>query len=259
MLQATSRLLDVLSNDWPGSSPDLIVTGVTQPAEGVAAIEQNQVRFTPLPSFFGDVFFSNSIQDGNGLGSSARMAVVVADENNTSGDPQDLPLPDPSVMTTLSVTTPAGYTILQLPAGAIPGTVPGSITTYDMVYVEQLRPTVPLPTSNSAVRAFFIEFFIDAELQPHYVFAQPILLTLSYDPATVPDPTKLAFYFYDEQAGIWSNDGIAIIAVDTTNHTVVVSVAHLTEFALAVQAPTALEPVEEPLGPFRLYLPSINS
>ena len=194
-----------------------------------------------------------------GLSSSARVAVVVADPATTVGEPLHLPLPDLSVVTLLTVTTSAGDTAILLPAGSIfTGSFP-SEATFDLVYTELTNPSPPLTDADFAGRAFVLHFFINAELQHGYVFAQPILLTLSYDPAVVHDPSKLALFFYDEGAGKWSDDGIAIVAVDSEAHTFTASVAHLTQFAAAIRAPTAEEVVDEPAGPFRLYLPVINN
>lgn len=259
MLQATSLLIDVTANDWPGSSLSLAVTDVTQPLSGTTAVEQNQVRFTPWLDFHGDDFFYYAISDGNGLGSSARVAVVVADPATTVGTPLHLPLPDLSVTTLLTVTTSAGDTVIVLPAGSIlTGSLP-NYTVFDLVYTELTNPSPPLMDADYAGRAFVLHFFIDAELQNGYVFAQPIRLTLSYDPALVPNPSKLALFFYDEKTGKWSDDGITIVAVDNEAHTFTASVAHLTQFAAAIRAPTAEEVVDEPAGPFRLYLPVINN
>ena len=258
MLQATSRLVDVTANDWPGSNPNLAVTSVTQPLSGTTSVEANQVRFTPWLDFNGEESFNYTIIDGNGLGSSARVAVVVADPLTTRGEPQHLPILDPSAATTLTVNTPAGSATILLPAGAIPSGPFPSPDTFDLVFTELTGPSSPLPDAVFGGRAFVLHFFINAVLQEGYVFTQPIFITLSYDPALVPDPSKLSFLYYDEAAGQWSSDGISIVAVDPTLHTFTVSIAHLTEFAAAVQAPTDLEVAPEPLGPFRLYLPAVS-
>ena len=256
LLTDSSLLIDVLANDLPGSNPNLAVVSVAQPDRGVAVIEQNAVRFTPGQEISGEAAFTYTVQDGSGLSSSARGVVVMRAPAETNGRPQRLPLPDPAVTTTLTVTVPAGDMAIQMPGGAITSSLPGA--TYDLIFTELAAPSLPLPRAEFAGRAFVLNLYINAELQPGYVFAQPVLLTLGYDPALVPDPSKLLLLFYDEGSGGWSSDGVTVAAVDPVNCTFTVSVAHLSEFVLGAPTPAAEEPVTEPEDPFRLYLPAIS-
>jgi len=78
VLQDTPLLLDVLANDVAGTSQQLTVYTVTQPlVGGVAAIELNQVRFTPAAGFTGLVTFTYTIQDGNSLESTTAVTVRI--------------------------------------------------------------------------------------------------------------------------------------------------------------------------------------
>ena len=57
--------IPVLGNDTDDGTPSaLAVTAVTEPEGGTAAIESNQIRYTPLQGFFGTDAFEYTISDG---------------------------------------------------------------------------------------------------------------------------------------------------------------------------------------------------
>ena len=55
------------------------------------------------------------------------------------------------------------------------------------------------------------------------------------------DETSLTLFFYDETNGVWSDQGIIVVARDPANNRLTVQISHLTEFAMGVSK--------------RLYLP----
>jgi len=71
-------------------------------------------------------------------------------------------------------------------------------------------------------------------LQPGFHFERPITLTIAYSDEDVVDiprgeeSLELRYWTGSE----WSDDGITIVQRDTVNNRLVVSIAHLTEFAL---------------------------
>jgi len=73
--------IDVLANDSiaPDVGETLVVTAVTQPANGVAAVAAGGtgVTFTPAKDFFGATAFTYTISDGNGGVDTASVAVTV--------------------------------------------------------------------------------------------------------------------------------------------------------------------------------------
>lgn len=249
VLQDGSLLIDVLANDHAGDSPVLSVVGVTQPeGGGVTALEQNAVRFTPPARFTGSSRFTYTLQDGNGLTSSAGVVVTVAAAENSQGEPQTVLL-DPAAGGDTTLVTPAGVTRITVPAGAIANPNPASA--YTLIYRELRSPQPPFPSAlfRLAGRTFVLDLFIDTVRQDGFTFAAPIQITLDYDPALVPDPSQLRLFYYDEQAGQWSNDGVTVTDVDNQKHTFRVRVAHLTQFA------AASEPGD---SQYELFLPALN-
>ncbi len=248
-LAGETLLIDVLANDLRGDSPSLALHSVAQPASGgAAAVEDNQVRFTPSAGYSGAATFIYTVEDGNGLTGSAAVAVTVAAQEESRDKPQVLPLLNPAAGSVVTVTTSGGSTIIQLPAGAINDTG----QPLALVYSEIVTPIPPPPAAQFAGRTFVLTLFDGAQPQPGYRFAKPILLTLSYDPMLVADASKIIFYYYDEASGQWSGDGIALVDVDESIHTVTISVAHLTLFAMLF--PSAPVDVE-----WKLYLPEVTN
>lgn len=76
--EGASILIDVLANDTDPDGDTLAITGVSQPAAGTTAVEDDRVRFTPAAGFSGQTSFTYSISDGNGGDSSATVTVTVS-------------------------------------------------------------------------------------------------------------------------------------------------------------------------------------
>ncbi len=108
---------------------------------------------------------------------------------------------------------------------------------------------------------FELAAFLDDQPLHGLVFAQPLMLTIRYDPALLSslEPATLGLFFWDGTG--WSADGIAILSHDLATATLTVSIAHLSEFAFfAAAAPTVLEPAPEPeTQAAMLYLPAVAS
>lgn len=76
-----TAVFDVLANDTPGCDPDLVIIGITQPVNGTSAIVSGQlVSYLPNANFFGLDSFTYTIEDGNGLQSTAIVTVSVVDD-----------------------------------------------------------------------------------------------------------------------------------------------------------------------------------
>ena len=69
--------IDVLANDTDPDGDDLIVSSVSQPAEGSVSIVGGKVRYTPPGDFVGVTSFSYTVSDG-ALGDTAAVTVNVA-------------------------------------------------------------------------------------------------------------------------------------------------------------------------------------
>jgi hypothetical protein len=228
-------LIDVLANDQPGSNRNLTVIAVTQPdIGGTAAVENNAVRFTPATGFIGNAHFTYTIEDAAHLTSTSEVDVTVASAFNVKAPAQIHLIDDPAAGSTSSFDTPAGTTQIQVPPGAMQDTAPDD--TVGLVYLV----TGMFPPSDRflyACGAFELDLFADSQVQKHYTFASPIVLTIHYDPACVPDPASLGLFYYDEAAGQWTDEGIVVLAVDPVQHTLTASVSHLTRFAIGMRTP----------------------
>jgi hypothetical protein len=77
----TSVLIDVLANDSDPDGDPLTIVAVTQPANGTAEIEGDQVRFTPETGFAGETSFGYTIEDGRDGSASATVTVTVTAVN----------------------------------------------------------------------------------------------------------------------------------------------------------------------------------
>jgi len=73
----TSVLINVRANDTDPDGDPLTVTAVTQPSNGTAVIESNNVRYTPAANFTGVNTFGYTISDGQGHTASATVTVTV--------------------------------------------------------------------------------------------------------------------------------------------------------------------------------------
>ncbi|MBN1210074.1 MAG: tandem-95 repeat protein, partial [Myxococcaceae bacterium] len=76
--------LDVLANDSiaPDTGETLIITGVTQPANGTVTFNTSNVRFTPNANFHGPTTFDYTVSDGNGGTDTATVTVTVTPVND---------------------------------------------------------------------------------------------------------------------------------------------------------------------------------
>ena len=104
--QGQSVLINVLANDSDPNSDPLTLTAITTPPPanaGTAAIENNQLRFTPTSTFTGNVVIGYQVSDGKGGTATATAAITV---NATP------PANQPPVATNDSATTTQGQSVL---------------------------------------------------------------------------------------------------------------------------------------------------
>ncbi|RMF91471.1 MAG: tandem-95 repeat protein, partial [Planctomycetota bacterium] len=161
----TDHLIDVLANDDTGADTDetLTLTQVFAPNQGgTATIENNQIRYSPAPDFFGEERIQYEISDGNGGTARAHVIVTVNNVNDppapaddvltairdVSGQPLDVlandsTAPDPAddVLRVLSVgqsaqggtltIAPDGSTVLYTPPANFTGTDTFTYTVQD--------------------------------------------------------------------------------------------------------------------------------
>lgn len=91
---------------------------------------------------------------------------------------------------------------------------------------------------------------VTATANAGYTFTKPVTVTVAYNPALL--------YW---NGTTWASDGVTFVTRDLDAHTLTVTLAHLSEFALfaAPSTPTNLEPELEPTLTSALYLPAVMS
>jgi RHS repeat-associated protein len=93
--------IDVLANDNDPDLDPLTVTGVTQPTNGTAEVNQdNTVTYTPGSGFMGTDSFTYAIDDGQGETASATVQVTV--------NPPEPPCPAPTITSVAPLVGPVG-------------------------------------------------------------------------------------------------------------------------------------------------------
>ncbi len=82
---------------------------------------------------------------------------------------------------------------------------------------------------------FSLTAVVNGVSQPHYTFAQPVEFEILYTDADIEglDESALSLAFWDEDAGMWSTDGITTVAHNEAANRLVLSVTHLSAFGLA--------------------------
>jgi hypothetical protein len=95
-----SILVDVLANDSDPDGDPLLILEISAPTHGVAVIEDNRIRYTPSPNYFGSDALVYRIGDGRGGEATARLVITVT------------PVNDPPVATDDLVSVPEDGTVL---------------------------------------------------------------------------------------------------------------------------------------------------
>ncbi|NJN97722.1 MAG: hypothetical protein HC875_28400 [Anaerolineales bacterium] len=114
---------------------------------------------------------------------------------------------------------------------------PGRVATdtFALVYDEVETPSGAAPEGFVlAGLSFTLDAYLNQQLQPGYVFATPITLTVAYSDEDVADlpggETSLELRHWDGSQ--WRSDGISKLSQDTANNRIVFQLAHLSEFGL---------------------------
>jgi hypothetical protein len=144
----------------------------------------------------------------------ASDATAVAQPNQ----PANLTYSDPS----------GGGVAVQIPAGAI-----DQPTTF--LYDDQGAPSQP-GAFQFAGRTFTLTAYRNNSPLDNFTFQQPVTLVIDYTDSDVAgiDENTLTLFFYDETTGVWSDQGIIVVARDPANNRLTVQIPHLTEFAMGV-------------------------
>jgi cysteine-rich repeat protein len=79
----TGATIDVVANDTDVDGDPLVITGVTQPAHGSAAIvDATHIAYTPEANYHGPDAFTYTIEDGNGGVATGEVTLAVASVND---------------------------------------------------------------------------------------------------------------------------------------------------------------------------------
>ena len=208
--------------------------------------------------------FTYTLEDSNGQRSTATVAVVITALDETDEAPQVAPV-DPTMQSTQHFTSLQATVTANLPAGFFPGTLE-TTDVFFLSYTPVLTPTEHTHTPPGTLRfgnfQFDLAAFVNDQPQHGLVFAQPVTLTIVYNPALMMGLNLETLGLYYWNGTDWSTDGIVILNHDIANATLTVAISHLSEFAFfaAPGTPTALDPIDEPtLVPNKLFLPAVIS
>jgi hypothetical protein len=121
-----------------------------------------------------------------------------------------------------------GGVVVQIPVGAI-----DQPTTF--LYDDQGAPSQP-GAFQFAGRTFTLTAYRNNSPLDNFTFQQPVTLVIDYTDSDVAgiDENSLTLFFYDETNGVWSDQGIIVVARDPANNRLTVQIPHLTEFAMGV-------------------------
>ena len=251
----------VLTNDADPAGGGLMVTSIAQPAHGVAVIvEGNQlITYTPAQDFHGTDSFAYTVQDSNGNTDTALVSIVVSTRSATEGDTQ---VGVVNVITTTQLSFPGSQVSLaiSLPPSVYTETL-GVKDIFYLAYTPSMTTTDSMRTAPVGFRFGNVFFDLSAYLNDtrfdEFHFGVPVTLTITYDPALMDglEVETLTLLYWNGTT--WAADGITILARDAVNHRLTVRLAHLSEFALFVQAPTVIDPNTEPAQDQRAYIPLI--
>jgi uncharacterized repeat protein (TIGR01451 family) len=265
VLQGEAVVIDPLTNDLDPTGGGLVVVSAGQPAHGAAVIDAGAktVIYTPDPAFSGVDSFLYTMQDVNGNRDEALMAVVVTARSETGAAPQ-IGIIDNGAGSNLTFADGDAQVGVVLPSGSFTGTL-GERDVFYLAYTAVVTPTGDTGQQLGGLRFGNLVFDLSAYLNggqlAGYVFPQPVTVMITYDPALLfgLDAATLALLTWDGTT--WTSDGIVFFGRDLGAHTLTVTLAHLSEFALfaAPETPTGLDPEPEPTMTGYLYLPAVMS
>lgn len=256
---------NVLTNDRDPLNNALIVTSFTTPAHGNATVASNgDFTYTPNADFVGIDSFSYSATNGQ-MESSATLYIVVEPANGTSDQPTVIFLSQTGA-TIQNVTIDNFRLEFTIPTGLYQGTLSES----DILYLvltplnnDKTNDTNAPTTYRFAGLNFSIEAYVNGEPLGHISFEQPIQIKASYTNGALGNGTviELKMYYWDEEATIWTDTGIAMTEVDLAGNTFTMTINHLSEFALfATSTPTGLPTQPQPgRGNKNLFLPTLSN
>jgi uncharacterized repeat protein (TIGR01451 family) len=226
--------LDVLDNDSDPNHDPLSIAGIGQPSHGSVINNGDTVTYTPVSGFLGTDSFAYAVSDSE-LTATATVTVAVVE-----GESADLVDPAHGSFIIIYHTESRSVfsTTIEVPVGATSAPV-------TLVFDEASFSThSALPRFYFLGHYFTLEAYSGADRQPGFTFDTPITLTLYYDPCVRGTPR---LRYWDDG---WKEDGVTVVEYDRANHKLIVTLDHLSEFALMTEAPSlsVIKIVEGPGG-----------
>lgn len=245
----------VTANDRDYAGSGLTVTGVGAPLHGVASVAPGEqaVSYTAQAGYTGLDSFSYTVTDINGRTASALVTIVIASDASGQAQPQVQPV-DPQAGATAIFTATGASLNMQAPGGFFTGTV-GMTDTFFLAFTPVITATEQTNQPPANFKFGNLEFnltaFLNDQPQTGLQFAQPVTLTIRYDSATPGElnPETLGLWYWNGSQ--WSTEGIAIVARNVAEHTITVTIGHLSQFAFFAQP-------FPPAATYWLHLPSLS-
>jgi uncharacterized repeat protein (TIGR01451 family) len=214
----------------PGGTAMLPATSL--PAGGEASgMRSYTVKASDLPGPLVNAVVVTGTSPSNQVVTASASATVALE-----GDAGDATVTvQPGQAASMSYTDPNGGKVtVQIPAGAV-----DQPTTF--VYFNQAAPSHP-GRFQFAGRSFTLTAFRNNNALDGLTFLQPVTLVIEYTDADVAgvDEDSLLLFFYDEDNGTWSQEGITVVTRDPANNRITLQITHLTEFALGAIGPIYL-------------------
>jgi len=174
--------------------------------------------YATVPAAGEDVIGVSMLPDGSGfargVGSLLKLVFPVTTTVD-SGTPATI------VFTGTQATT----TTVSIPAGAV-------ITTTIIQYTPVYSVTDPPSGYGLAGHAFDLDAYQGGTLVPSFVFSKPVTITIHYSDGDVAglDENMLTLLYWNGSA--WASDGISVVERNPAQNYIVVTITHLSEFAL---------------------------
>ena len=200
----TPITLAVLAND---QGVELTLTSVTTPANGSAAIENQQIRYTPAPGFAGSDRFRYTISDHHGQSASAQVTITVEPPPLTANDDQaTTPAATPVTLAVLANDQGAELTLVSVTAPAHGSAV---------IEEQQIRYT-PAPGFAGSDRFHYSvsDRYGQSASAQVTITVEPPPLTANDDQATTPAATPVTLAVLANDQG----EGLTLVSVTAPAH-----------------------------------------
>jgi PKD repeat protein len=190
---------------------------------------------------FGDGTIGTSALVSHHYTATGKYAAIVSAANSVNSLTKTVEVVVANGTASVIPTATALVVFPSLPGAALPVTLTAFIPIGTVASPANLVYTV-LPTDTHSAPAKFnfaganfnLEMYLGSVWQSDYQFNTPITLTLDYDPADLGlNENTLELRYWNGSA--WVGDGLTLLQRDTVHHRLIITLTHLSEFALLGQ------------------------